>query len=123
MRTQHQSKAPVIQRPYGTLKRLCGPLSGLLQSRNADLKLLTIRPGLETSHHYHTHSESIFHIVRGNISLRSERGRVEATLRKGDTVVVEPGEDHTLKNTGREAALVFEVQSPPYSPEDKTAFP
>lgn len=123
MHTQHQSEAPVEDRPYGTLKRLCGSLSGLLQSRNVDLKLLTIRPGLETSHHYHTRSESIFHVLRGNLFLRSERARVEAKLRKGDTVVVKPGEDHTLKNTGREAALVFEIQSPPYSPDDKIALP
>jgi phosphoribosylanthranilate isomerase len=122
MRLQSLSEAPIFERRYGTLQLLCGNTSGLMRTKKADLKIIRIKPESETSHHYHLERESLFHIVSGTLSFSSVTGQFERRVTAGDTIIVEPGEDHVLKNVGNEEAVIFEIESPPHSSSDKIPF-
>lgn len=122
MKIQNSVHAPVFKRSYGHLKLLCGGTRTVMESEKADLKLLEIEAGLETSHHRHLQRESIFHVISGNVLLRSVTANVERELVNGDTFLIAPGEDHVLKNIGRERATVLEIESPPHSSSDKIPF-
>lgn len=111
--------APVFERPYGDLQLLCGPKQSCMATRKADLKVLRIRPGQRTSHHFHMERESIFYVASGNVIIRSQNSNQQLELSPGDSVVVDPGEDHELENAGQEDALVWEIESPPHSGIDR----
>lgn len=122
MRVQNARDVLAYQRSYGELQLLCGTGQGLMNTRKADLKIIRIRSGSQTSHHLHIQRESIFHAVSGSIVIRSEKARVLTELGPGDTVVVDPGEDHVLHNHGGEEAVLFEIESPPHAGSDKIPF-
>ena len=121
MRIQRKTEVPVFKREYGELKLLCGRKDHL-RSPQADMKILTVRPGLATSHHLHLERDSLFHILQGTILLRSAKACSEVSLEAGDTILIEPGEDHTLSNLGTLDATVLEVESPPHSSSDRIPF-
>ncbi|QDV91814.1 N-(5'-phosphoribosyl)anthranilate isomerase [Phycisphaerae bacterium RAS2] len=122
MKVQNLGDAPIYARTYGELQLLCGSRQGVMNSRKADLKILRIRPGSETSHHYHILRESIFHVISGNLVMRSALAMEERQLGPGDTIIVEPGEDHVLVNRGISEAVLYEIESPPHASSDKIPF-
>jgi phosphoribosylanthranilate isomerase len=122
MKIRHLSQARIYQREYGELQLLCGSESGEMKTEKADFKLVRIRPGSETSHHYHLERESIFYVLAGDLVVKSIKGRVETKLTIGDTVIAEPGEDHFFGNVGTEDALMYEIESPPHDSSDKVSF-
>lgn len=122
MRIQNSSQAPIYKRAYGELQLLCGNTPGMMRTEKADLKILRIEPGLETSHHYHLERESIFHVMSGKVLLRSSQAQIERELTAGDTFIVEPCEDHVLKNVGTQEAVILEIESPPHASTDKIPY-
>jgi phosphoribosylanthranilate isomerase len=119
MRKRTILEAPTLQRQYGTLQLLCGNSTDFMQTLKADLKILLIKPSQETSHHYHLLRESIFHVVKGRILFHSSSAGFDQIVSGGDTVIVDPGEDHVLKNVGDSEAIVYEIESPPHALSDK----
>lgn len=106
--------AELIPRPYGVMKMLAGGRN--LRTAQGDLRLLEIDVGKSTSRHYHGRSESIFHVLVGR--LRMEVDGQSVALDPGDTIVIEPGEIHVLRNVGTERATVVESMAPPFSSKD-----
>jgi phosphoribosylanthranilate isomerase len=119
MKVQNIRDAHVYSREYGDLQLLCGNTTSEMRTQHADLKIIRIRPGLQTSHHFHLERESIFHITAGQIVVTSVRYELSRQLTAGDTVVLEPGEDHVFRNVGATDAVMFEIESPPHSSADK----
>lgn len=107
-------EAEVIPRTYGVMKMLAGGRN--LRTSQGDLRLLEMAAGNSTSLHYHQKSESIFHVLVGTLSM--EVSGTPIVLSAGDTIVIEPGEIHVLRNVGDETATVLESMAPPFSQRD-----
>lgn len=107
-------EAEVIPRDYGLMRMLAGGRN--LKTYNGDLRILEIEPGQSTSRHFHAKSESIFHVLSGNLEM--EVNDELFTLCAGDTMVIEPLEIHLLRNSGSEKATVVETMAPPFSSKD-----
>jgi phosphoribosylanthranilate isomerase len=122
MKIQHRDDAEVHLREYGTLTLLAGSTPGQMRTRNADLKIITVEPGLATSHHFHLLRESLFHILSGELMLRSSVLPGEVRVRAGDTVLIDAGEDHRFVNASAAPATLIEIESPPHSGADKIPF-
>ena len=73
-------------------------------------------PGGDTEAHYHRRSEEIYFFTagRGRMKLGDEESEVSA----GDCVVIPPGAEHKLWNTGEEPLVLLCCCAPAYSHED-----
>lgn len=107
-------ESQTIDRLYGEMIMFAGGTN--LRTVQGDLRLLKIDAGKSTSLHYHEKSESIFHVVVGLLSMEVNGEPVD--LCAGDTIVIEPGELHVLRNVGDRTAKVLETMAPPYSSKD-----
>jgi mannose-6-phosphate isomerase-like protein (cupin superfamily) len=104
----------IVQRPYGVMKMLAGGKK--IKTKNLDVRILEIGTNNCTSKHYHIRSESLFYILQGSIELEIV-GNI-LTLKKGDIILIEPGEFHLLRNRGANKCIVLEVMSPPFTKKD-----
>lgn len=118
MRIQSMTNAERHPREYGDLVLLAGNTSGLMRTRLADLKIISIRPSEFTSFHRHLVAESIFHVLSGTLLLQINEDQTQK-LGAGDTFIIEPGEPHRLNNIGNNVAKILEVESPPHDSTDK----
>ena len=114
MKRARLEEAQTIPRDYGKMIMLAGGTN--LHAMNSDLRILYIRAGASTSKHYHVKSESVFHVLRGE--LRMEVDGASNGLSEGDTIVIEPNETHVLRNVGEDEAVVIESMSPGFSKKD-----
>jgi mannose-6-phosphate isomerase-like protein (cupin superfamily) len=114
MKRAAYEEAETIPRDYGAMIMLGGGAN--LRTKNGDLRILQIRAGASTSKHYHKRSESIFHVLSGELVMEVDNAR--EGLRRGDTIVIEPEEIHVLRNVGAEDAVVVETMAPPFSKTD-----
>lgn len=71
-------------------------------------KFLFLFGGQTCPYHEHRVKHETFFVVKGTISMRTERG--ERTMRRGETLVMPPGSPHAF--TGIGPALVLEVSMP-----------
>jgi phosphoribosylanthranilate isomerase len=118
MRKQSLVEAERHQRSYGELILLAGNTRGHMQTERADLKVIQIRPGESTSFHYHLVAESLFHMLSGELLVRTG-DEAHIGVVAGDTFIIKPGEPHQLINVGSTIAEVLEVESPPHDSTDK----
>ncbi len=119
MKIQNLSDAPIFQRAYGQLVLLCGNTDELMSSHQVDLKKIVVRPGERTSHHLHLERDSIFHFLEGKGTISSRMTGESLEVDEDVTVLVSPGEDHVIVNTGTSELLFFESESPAHSSLDK----
>ncbi len=122
MRFQDADEAPIFSRPYGTLKLLCGNTDGRMGTKTMDLKIITVRGGESTSHHYHLERLSIFHFISGEGLMISDHTETQRLVQAGTTVIVEPGEDHLITNTCDHDLIFIESEGPSHSSSDKISF-
>ena len=106
-------------RPFTTLdgssiREVAGPAS--LPSQNQSLAEATVDPGRETQAHYHRASEELYLFTGGAGRIRV--GGEEREVRAGDCVVLPPGTEHKLWNTGDVALTLLCCCAPPYSHDD-----
>lgn len=116
-RLQHEADAELHSREYGTLRLLAGNTKGIMQTAKADLKILSIAVGQQTSQHRHLIAESLFHLLSGSVWAETPLQRFLAG--PGDTFIVPPGVVHQLRNAGEVPAEVLEIESPPHDRADK----
>jgi len=81
------------------------PLSKADGSPNFSFRVFTIMPGGHTPYHTHA-SEHMNYFIEGEGVLVTESGD-ERPVRKGDFVLVLPGEKHQYKNKSAENPLVM----------------
>ena len=84
--------------------------------RNQSLAEATVPVGQETEAHYHVRSEEIYHFTGG--AGRVKVGDEVRDIREGDTVVLPPGTEHKLWNTGDVPLTLLCCCAPAYSHED-----
>jgi len=87
-----------------------------LDTENQSLAEATVPPGGATEAHYHRLSEEIYFFTAG--SGRMKLGDEESEVEAGDCVVIPPGTEHKLWNTGEEPLVLLCCCAPAYSHED-----
>ena len=97
-----------------TIREVAGPVS--LPSANQSLAEATVEPGGETQAHLHRTSEELYLFTQGMGRIRVDGE--EREVRAGDCVVLPPGAEHKLWNTGGEPLRLLCCCAPPYRHED-----
>ena len=80
-------------------------------SRHCSLFEFSIAPGFDTGAHYHTKIEETFYVLEGELNLRW--GDQVARVGPGASAFVPPGVAHSFGNTGKAAARILVIASPP----------
>jgi mannose-6-phosphate isomerase-like protein (cupin superfamily) len=81
----------------GVLKRVIATREGLLDGRVQMVNWVRLPVGSSFRAHYHEDMQESFIIMRGQVVMRIDEK--EVALDAGDTVIVDPREIHTMKNT------------------------
>ena len=97
-----------------TIREIVGP--AWTPARNQSLAEATVLVGGRTIAHYHRTTEELYYIVSGTGLMRV--GEEERGVRRGDCVVIPPGAEHKLSNTGAEPLVLLCCCAPAYSDED-----
>ena len=114
MRTQRREIEPFITKDGSEIRELMHPkVHGNARQSFAEA---TVPPGSETRKHKHIQTEEIYHITQG-IGLMS-LGEEQFEVREGDTICIEPGKVHNVKNVGNVPLKILCSCSPPYSDQD-----
>ena len=106
-------------RPFTTLdgseiREVVGRVS--LPAVNQSLAEATVPVGAQTQAHFHRVSEELYVFTHGMGRIRV--GDEERDIKQGDTVVLPPGAEHKLWNTGDEPLRLLCCCAPAYSDED-----
>ncbi len=91
----------------GVLKRVVAIKDELLAGRVQMINWARLPVGSSFRNHYHEDMEEVFLLTEGSAEMVIDGESV--ALRAGDSVVVSPGEQHAMKNTGTEDALYIVV--------------
>ena len=78
----------------------------LAQTRSLQAAVMTLPPGESTGEPDNEHPDSEQWLLVLSGTGRAKVGRRTATLKEGSLLVIEKGETHQVKNTGRKQALV-----------------
>jgi mannose-6-phosphate isomerase-like protein (cupin superfamily) len=97
-----------------TIREVAGRAS--LPSQNQSLAEATVPVGAETQAHFHRESEELYFFTAGVGRIRV--GDEEREIRAGDCVVLPPGTEHKLWNTGNEPLQLLCCCAPAYSHDD-----
>lgn len=85
-------------------------------NRNQSLAEAIVAPGQTTYLHRHQLTEELYHITRGKGLMTL--GDREFEVKVGDTVAIDPGTAHRIKNIGNDDLHILCACSPPYSHDD-----
>jgi quercetin dioxygenase-like cupin family protein len=93
---------PAMEGAKGILKQI--PISKEDGTPSLSFRVFTIEPGGHTPYHNHQF-EHLNYILEGSGVVVGENK--ETSIKKGDFVMVPPGETHQYKNTSTSGTLVF----------------
>ena len=113
-KTKYKDAEPFITKDGSTIRELIHPANTGKGSQSfAEAIVLA---GRATTTHFHLLSEEIYHINsgKGKMFLGNDAFDVET----GDTILIEPGMEHSIKNTGSCDLKIFCCCYPAYSDED-----
>ncbi len=105
---------PFITKDGSEIREIAGPAWTVAE--NQSLAEATLPPGASTTAHYHVVTEEIYYFTQGTGVLRL--GDDESAVRPGDCVVIAPGVEHKLTNTGDVPMKLLCCCAPAYSHED-----
>ncbi len=105
---------PFITLDGSEIREVAGPAS--LPTAHQSLAEATVPVGGQTQAHFHRASEELYVFTHGVGSVRV--GEEQREVRAGDTVVLPPGAEHKLWNTGDEPLRLLCCCAPPYSDDD-----
>ena len=97
-----------------SIRELAGP--SWTPAREQSLAEATVPVGGATAAHYHRTIEELYYIVAGTGTMRL--GEEERGVKGGDCIVIPPGAEHKLTNTGVDPLVLLCCCAPPYSDED-----
>jgi len=97
-----------------TIREIAGPR--WTPARNQSLAEAIVPVGGATTAHYHRTTEELYFFTAGTGRMRL--GEEERNVRAGDCVVIPPGQEHKLTNTGAEPLVLLCACAPAYSDED-----
>ena len=85
-------------------------------NKNLSLAEARVKPGGKTEPHFHKESEEIYQVVSGEGILKIENETYE--VGEGVSVVIMPGQVHSLENTGKNDLVVICCCAPAYRHDD-----
>lgn len=96
-------------------------IRSIIDATNAGMKNVTlaearVKSGKTTLAHTHKKTEEIYYFTSGSGMMRL--GRKKFRVKGGDGVLIPPGTEHKLFNTGRKDLTLLCVCAPPYSDDD-----
>ncbi len=109
-----QDSEPFVTVDGSTIQELAGQVS--LPAVNQSLARATVPVGGATTAHRHPVAEELYLITHGTGRMRL--AGEERDVGPGDCIVIPPGVDHQLTNTGDERLELMCCCSPPYRHED-----
>ena len=103
-------KLEVCQKPWGTY-------TNILDDNLCKVKIIVVKPQCQPSYQYHHKRAEHWIIVQGEGSITIDD--ITTPIKFNDSVFVEIGQKHRIKNTSKSENLVFiEVQTGSYFGED-----
>lgn len=97
-----------------SIRELAGRVS--IPTAHQSLAEATVPVGRATTAHYHPEAEELYFITAGTGRLRV--GEDERAVAPGDCIVIPPGTEHKLWNTGDEPLVLLCCCAPAYRHED-----
>ena len=105
---------PFVTKDGSTIREVAGRVS--LPAANQSLAEATVPPGGTTEAHFHRLTEELYFFTQGEGRLRV--AGEEREVRPGDCVVIAPGVEHKLWNTGTQDLKLLCCCAPAYSHDD-----
>lgn len=105
---------PFVTVDGSTIRELAGRVA--LPAVHQSLAQATVPVGGATTAHLHPIAEELYFITHGTGHMRV--GADARDVRPGDCIVIPPGVEHKLTNTGSEALLLLCCCAPAYRHED-----
>lgn len=84
--------------------------------KNQSLAEASVPPGVTTHLHRHLESEEIYHITQGTGVMRLDED--EFGVKAGDSILIQAGTAHAIRNSGDDELLILCCCAPPYRHED-----
>jgi len=112
--TTRKESRPYITKDGSEIRELMHP--DVHGNRNQSLAEAIIHPGCETELHLHHLSEELYYILSG--SGQMTLGERVFSVAAGETICIEPGVRHKIKNTDNQDLIILCCCSPPYSHDD-----
>ena len=114
MRTHYQDIKAFITKDGSEIRELMHPNTH--RNSRQSLAEATVAVGSQTQKHKHKLTEELYYITQGTglMSLGEEQFEVQV----GDTICINPGTIHNIKNTGNVPLKILCCCSPPYSDAD-----
>ena len=114
MHTRYDDCPPYVTKDGSTIRELMHPGSHPVQ--NQSLAEAVVPPGARTLAHVHHEAEEIYHVTAGNGRMRL--GPESFDIGPGDTVLIAPGTEHDVQNTGADDLRILCCCSPAYAHDD-----
>jgi mannose-6-phosphate isomerase-like protein (cupin superfamily) len=105
---------PFVTLDGSTIREIAHPSA--TAARNQSLAEATVPVGGATAAHLHRRAEELYFFTSG--SGRMRLGDAERDVTAGDCVVIPPGTEHALVNTGDEPLVLLCCCAPAYSDGD-----
>jgi mannose-6-phosphate isomerase-like protein (cupin superfamily) len=111
----NRQRAAVINTPHGSeIRPLVDRTTSDIERCSLAEEVLPV--GAAVGRHYHTETEEVYYILRGNG--RMTVGDEVRDVSTGDAIFIPRGHVHSLENTGQEEMTIMLVCGPAYSYED-----
>jgi mannose-6-phosphate isomerase-like protein (cupin superfamily) len=114
LKTEYENVEPYITKDGSIIRELMH--STVHGNSNQSIAEATVPAGGKTTLHKHGLTEEIYHITEGSgiMTLGSEKFEV----RKEDSICIQPGTPHRIRNTGEKELKILCCCVPAYSHED-----
>ena len=112
MRVIDPKKNPVTPTPDHTRVTSQEIASKTLGAKSCDVKLGVYEPGGTSIFHSHPHSEHVFYILEGQLTVIDEAGS-GVTAIAGEALYIPAGEVHKAENRGKLETRYIAVTAPP----------
>jgi len=92
----------------------------LQTTQSSQTAVMVLQPGQPAGEkpEAHGHSEQILLLVEGELT--AEVNGEQATIKRGDVVIIPAGQKHRFINHSSKAAITFNVYTPPeYAPDER----
>ncbi len=117
MKTSYQALPAFITKDGSIIRELMHPAQHAgLGARSQSFAEAIVEPGTTTFLHHHKTAEEIYHITAGNG--RMVLGDKTFDIAVGDTMLIVPGTQHCVSNTGNDPLKILCACSPAYSDLD-----
>jgi len=103
---------------FGNLTELIGRSAATGRTDKVSIAASSTQPGETGAWHYHSRTTEVYHILSGNGIIRV--GKVEKTVNAGDTIMIAPGELHSLScpADANEPIVFMAICTPAWTPND-----